>query len=172
MYDWTQATRWREDAPYNTATHKKYPQQFFPLKGYDVRPHRELYPMFPFSYVGFGDNKETSDNMWNQMYNSPQVIGNSTTLTRAKDIIEDFHINFISPYSITRNYYFHFYADYASSYVSRFSYPLFLSGGPNAGEYLLYNNRLIAVGDDNTIWYDNDGTISIYNYPTGSLEYD
>ncbi|MEK9713150.1 MAG: hypothetical protein VW258_11345, partial [Thalassolituus sp.] len=128
--------------------------------------------MFPFSYVGFGDNKETSDNMWNQMYNSPQVIGNSTTLTRAKDIIEDFHINFISPYSITRNYYFHFYADYASSYVSRFSYPLFLSGGPNAGEYLLYNNRLIAVGDDNTIWYDNDGTISIYNYPTGSLEYD
>lgn len=171
-YDWTQATRWREDAPLNTGTRVKYREQFFPYKGYDVRPHQQLAYMFPFSIVGFGNNKETSDNLWYEMYHSSQVIGNSTNLTRAKDIIEDFHINFISPFSFTRNYYFHFYTDNATSYVSRFSYPLFLSGGPNNGQPLLGNNRLIAVGDDNTLWFDNDGTLSIYNYPTGSVEYD
>ena len=171
-YEWTQATRWREDAPLNTRTRKKYPQQLFPFKGYDVRPHEQLWYMFPFSISGFGNNKETSDNLWVEIYNSSRVIGNSSNLTRAKDIIEDFHINFTSPFSFTRNYYFHFYTDHASSYVNRSSFPLYVSGGPHNGEYILNNNNLIAVGDDNTLWFDSDGTFSVYNYPTGTLEFD
>ena len=172
VYDWTQATRWREDAPLNTRTRKKYPQQLFPFKGYDVRPHEHLWYMFPFAISGLGNNKETSDNLWLEMYNSPRVIGNSSDLPRAKDIMEDFHINFISPYSFTRNYYFHFYTDHSTSYVNRSAFPLYVTGGPHDGEYILENNSVIAVGDDNTLWFDSDGTFSIYNYPTGSLEFD
>jgi hypothetical protein len=33
------------------------------------------------------------------------------------------------------------------------------------------NNRLLAMGDDNSLWLDSDGSLSYYNYPTGTLEF-
>ncbi len=171
-YEWTQATRWREDAPLNTAVYKKYPEQFFPYQGYDVRPHQEWRSMHPWLLVGDGNNKQSSDNLWREVTESGYVIGNSTNLTRARDMMEDFHINFVNPLNITRNFYFHFYSDNATSYVNRISFPLTLVNGPNAGQSLLFNNRLIAMGDDNTLWLDLDGTLSIYNYPTARVEFD
>ncbi len=121
-YEWTQATRWREDAPLNTAVYKKYPEQFFPYQGYDVRPHQEWRSMHPWLLVGDGNNKQSSDNLWREVTESGYVIGNSTNLTRARDVMEDFHINFVNPLNITRNFYFHFYSDNATSYVNRISF--------------------------------------------------
>ncbi|WP_370293544.1 DUF6701 domain-containing protein, partial [Thalassolituus sp.] len=121
-YEWTQATRWREDAPLNTAVYKKYPEQFFPYQGYDVRPHQEWRSMHPWLLVDDGNNKQSSDNLWREVTESGYVIGNSTNLTRARDVMEDFHINFVNPLNITRNFYFHFYSDNATSYVNRISF--------------------------------------------------
>ena len=96
-YSWTQVTRWREDVTTTATTRKIYPETIFPTKGYDSRPHQQLRSMFPGAISGDGNNTLTSDNLWDQVMASPQVLGNSTTLTRARDLVEDYQINFLTP---------------------------------------------------------------------------
>ncbi|MBI2732804.1 MAG: hypothetical protein HYX44_05745 [Aquabacterium sp.] len=172
-YSWTQASRWQEEDRYTSVGGATvYPQEWYPAKGYDVRPHAALYSMFPSLVVGDGNNQQTSNNLWAALITSPNVIGNSTTLTRARDISEDWDINFVDPKVANKNYWADFYIDKPITYVDRAAFPLTLTGGPQAGQSLLGNNNLLAMGDDNSLWLDADGTLSYYNYPTGTLEFD
>lgn len=91
--------------------------------------------------------------------------------TRARDFVEDWDINFINPSVNSVNYWFDFYSDNSTNTVSRSSFPLTLVNGPQAGQSLIGNNNLLAMGDDNSLWLDADGSLSYYNYPTGTLEF-
>ncbi|MGK5021375.1 PEP-CTERM sorting domain-containing protein [Janthinobacterium sp. LB2P10] len=171
-YNWTQVSRWREGVRYNQDGATIYPQEWYPAKGYDVRPHKQLYKMFPELVVGDGNNKATSDNLWKALLNSPNVIGNSSNLVRAHDISEDWDINFVDPNVSNKNYWTDWYVDKGWGEVPRGAYPLTLTGGPQAGQSLLGNNNLLAMGDDKSVWLDVDGTLSYYNYFTGTLAFD
>lgn len=171
-YSWTQVTRWREDVTTTATTRKIYPETIFPTKGYDSRPHQQLRTMFPGAISGDGNNTLTSDNLWDQVMASPQVLGNSTTLTRARDLVEDYQINFIDPANSARNFVFEFYSDNSTSYLSATTYPRILTNGPNSGQSILGNNRLLAMGDDHMLWLDLDNTLSLYNYVGGRVTYD
>lgn len=174
-YTWTEVARWQEEDRYASAGVTIYPQEFYPSKGYDVRPHQATRDLFPGAIVGDGNNQATSNNLWAALATSGNVIGNGnghgSSLTRARDISEDWDINFVNPNVNDRNYWFDWYADNATAFVSRASFPLTLTGGPQAGQSILNNNKLLAMGDDNSLWLDNDGTLSYYNYPTGTLEF-
>lgn len=169
-YSWTQSTRWREDSTSQDDQRVIYPESNFPSKGYDVRPHQQLRSMFPSAIVGDGNNKETSDNLWEAMLASEYVIGNSSDLPRARDMVEDYQINFIDPTVNSDNFFFTYYSDNSTRDLSRFFIPLTLSGGPHDGESIINNNNLLAVGDNNTLWLDPDGSISIYNYDFGGVD--
>lgn len=171
-YTWTQISRWKEDGRSVVPTRVRYQQQFFPNKGYDIRPHQQIRNVYPAAIVGDGNNKQTSDNLWTAIVGSEYVIGNSATLPRARDLMEDFHMNFVDPSLSDRNYYFYYYSDNSTYYVFRSSYPLTLQNGPNVGESLLTSTKLLAMGDDNSLWLDDDGSLSYYNYPTGRVGYD
>ncbi|WP_436476871.1 PEP-CTERM sorting domain-containing protein [Janthinobacterium sp. LB3P112] len=171
-YNWTQVSRWMEGARYAQDGATIYPQEWYPAKGYDVRPHQQLYAMFPGQVVGDGNNKVTSDNLWKALLTSRDVIGNSTNLTRARDISEDWDVNFVNPNVPNKNYWTDFYVDKGWGEISREAYPLTLTGGPQAGQSLLGNNNLLAMGDDKSVWLDVDGTLSYYNYLTGTLAFD
>lgn len=168
-YTYTQVSRWQEEDRTTSGGLTTYPQEFYPSKGYDVRPHSRLWSMFPGSVVS-GNAKATSDNMWVSLMESAHLIGNATTRTRARDFMEDWDYNFVDPAVSASNYWSDFYVDYTSASISRSGYPLTLTGGPHAGESILGNNDLLAMGDDNTLWLDGDGSLSIYNYPGGSLQ--
>ena len=170
-YTWTQVTRWREEITTMTPTRKIYPETIFPVKGYDSRPHQQLRTMFPLALVSGGNNTETSDNLWDEVLASPLVLGNSTTLTRARDLVEDHQVNFIDPANLLRNFYFEFYTDNSTAYVSSTTYPRVLVDGPNAGQSVLGSNRLLAMGDDHMLWLDTDNTLSLYNYVGGKVTY-
>lgn len=171
-YTWTQVSRWQEEDRYASGGNAVYRQEFFPSKGYDVRPHQVLRTLFPDAIAGDGNNQATSNNLWAALKTSENVIGNSTSLTRARDFMEDWDINFVVPGVADKNYYFDWYTDNSTAYVFRSSFPLTLVGGPQAGSALLKNQNLLAMGDDNSLWLDADGTLSYYNYPTGTLEFD
>ncbi|MDB6068943.1 MAG: sorting protein, partial [Verrucomicrobiales bacterium] len=99
---------------------------------YTVEPHTRLDTLFPGATV-VGDAKKTSDNQWAALANSAYVIGGQSTLTRGRDIMEDYQVNFIDPSTSALNYYFEFYSNNAGTTVSRLGYPLTLTGGPMAG---------------------------------------
>lgn len=170
-YTWTQVSRWQEEDRYSASGNTVYRQEFYPSKGYDVRPHQATRQLFPDAIVGDGNNQDTSNGLWESLILSPNVIGNSTTLTRARDFVEDWDINFVNPTVNDRNYWFDFYSDNSTNHVSRAAFPLTLVGGPQAGQSVLGNNNLLAMGDDNSLWLDADGSLSYYNYPTGTLEF-
>ncbi|MBH1987693.1 MAG: PEP-CTERM sorting domain-containing protein [Burkholderiales bacterium] len=171
-YTWTQVSRWQEEDRYNSGGSVVYREEWFPSKGYDVRPHQVLRTLFPGAIVGDGNNQATSNNLWAALSTSSSVIGNSTNLTRARDFMEDWDINFVAPGVSDKNYFFDWYTDNSTAYVARSAFPLTLVGGPQAGSSLLNNQNLLAMGDDNSLWLDADGTLSYYNYPTGTLEFD
>ncbi len=168
-YAWTHTARWMEDARKNDGP-KTYRQD--PTGYYDTRPHQQLWSMFPDAVTGDGNNQATSEDLWAELLQSDYLIGNSSSLVRAHDTIEDWHFNFIDPDDSSWSYYFYTYTDFSSLRLSRSSFPLTLVNGVNAGESLLNNDRLLAVGDDNTLWLDNDGTLSIYGYPGASVRVD
>ena len=171
-YQWTQVSRWQEEDRITSGGSTIYKQEWFPHKGYDVRPHQVTRTLFPDAIVGDGNNQATSNNLWAALAVSPLVIGNSTNLTRARDFMEDWDINFVAPGVNDKNYFFDWYTDNSTAFVARSAFPLTLVNGPNAGQSLLNNNRLLAMGDDNSLWLDLDGTLSYYNYPTATLEFD
>jgi hypothetical protein len=170
-YQWNQATRWREDGRLEASGVVVYPREGYPAKSYDVRPAQHLRKMYPEAIVGDGQNQATSNNLWLAVLRSDKVLGNSTNLTRARDILEDWDINFIDPRYPTRNYWFDFYIDnYADEvYVS---YAPTMLNGPQKGAAALGNNNLLAMGDDRLAWLDPDGSLSFYWRGTGMLDYD
>ncbi len=171
-YTNTQVSRWKEDARYFSGGNTVYAEEWGTLKGYDVRPNPAAKTLFPNAIVGDGNNKATSDNLWLSLANSNQVLGNSSNrLTRARDLSEDWDINFIVPGVNDKNYWFNWYADNMSAYVARSAFPLTLVNGPQAGASILNNQNLLAMGDDNSLWLNGDGSLSYYNYPTGTLEF-
>ncbi|MEK9713151.1 MAG: hypothetical protein VW258_11350, partial [Thalassolituus sp.] len=168
-YTWTHTARWLEEGRVNSGP-VIYRQE---IDGYwDTRPHQQLRSMYPTDLVGDGNNQATSDNLWKRILTSENLIGNSGAPVRAVDAMEDFHYNFIDPAVPDESYYFYFYIDNSSLWLHRTAFPLTLANGPNAGEYMINNPRLLAMGDDNSLWLDNDGTLSYYNYPGATLEYD
>ena len=135
-----------------------------------VEPHTRLDTLFPAVTVP-GDAAATSNNQWAALVNSAYLVGGQSTLTRGRDVVEDWEINFIDPATPTVNYWYDFYSNNAATTVTRVGYPLTLTGGPMAGQSILSNNKLLAVGDDNTMWWDaGTGKVSYYNYPNGNLE--
>ncbi len=170
-YRWTQTARWAEDLRLEASGVVVYPRLAYPAKSYDVRPAQHLRKMFPGAIVGDGQNKQTSNNLWRSLLASPTVLANSTTLTRAKDITEDWDINFIDPKYPTKNYWFDFYVDnYADEVYVMYS-PTMLNG-PQKGAIALGNNNLLAMGDDRMAWLDADGSLSFYWRGSGLLDYD
>lgn len=134
------------------------------ISRWDVRP--DLHAQVLFSGM-------TSTEQFESLFHSGYVLAWDTNLVRGKDVVEDTHYNWISPNYPDRNYYNPWYTDQGDYYVTRAAYPITLSNqGPHAGESLIGNNNLIAFGDDDTLWYDNDGTLSLYNYPGATLAYD
>lgn len=171
VYQWTQTARWKEDARLEASGVVVYPREAYPGKSYDVRPNQHTRKMFPGAIVGDGNNKVTSNNLWASLMASRNVVGNSTTLTRARDISEDWDINFIDPLYPTRNYWFDFYGDnYADgTYVG---FAQVIQNGPQKGSAVLGNNNLLAMGDDRGAWLDPDGSLSYYWRENGLLDYD
>lgn len=171
VYQWTQTARWKEDARLEASGVVVYPREGFPGKSFDVRPAQHARKMFPGAIVGDGNNKATSNNLWSALLASRQVVGNSTTLTRARDLSEDWDINFIDPQYPTRNYWFDFYVDnYGEGVYVTFA-PTILNG-PQKGAVVLGNNNLLAMGDDRGAWLDADGSLSYYWRGNGVLDYD
>ena len=174
---WTQVTRWLEGSRTATTDGVLYPQEYYTTwtkekKSYHIRPHQEVAALFPDAIVGDGLNKATSDNLWVALMSSPHVIGNSSNLTRARDVMEDFEINFVVPGVNDRNYWFNYYEDHSADFVWRHSHPLTLLNGPQHGQSLMGNNNLLAMGNDNSMWLDADGSLSFYRYYTGTVDVD
>ncbi len=126
---------------------------------YDVRPHSRTESMFP---------GQTSSERWYSLITSGYVMGgHKSTLTRGIDFVEDWDINFIDPANPSNTYWGDFYSDRQTGSVSRSGYPDTLSTGPQTGQSLLTSNNLIAMGDDHSLWYDSDGTLSRYSFGSG-----
>ncbi len=126
---------------------------------YDIRPHSRTESMFP---------GQTSSERWRSLITSGYVMGgHKSTLTRGIDLAEDWDINFIDPTDPSRTYWGNLYIDRETGSVSRSGYPDRLSTGPQAGQSLLTSNNLIAMGDDHSLWYDADGTLSRYSFGSG-----
>ncbi|MGC4060969.1 MAG: hypothetical protein QM749_09010 [Aquabacterium sp.] len=170
------AARWNEWGRYSSGGTTVYPEEFLNLNEYDVCPPKQLYTMYP-SLVVAGNIQQTCANLWVAMLESSYVLGSSIALTRAKDLSEDWDINFVDPGDSGNNYWFNWYSNqyggalslWLNPSVLRALYPLTLSGGPHAGEAILTNNKLLALGDDKLVLLDSDGSISLYNYLGGTL---
>jgi hypothetical protein len=113
----------------------------------------------------------TSGETWSALLTSGYVIGaQKSTLTRGRDIIEDYDINFINPNISSTNYWGDFYTSNPADSISRSGYPLVtVDAGPQANKSLFGNDNLIAMGDDSSLWYDADGSLSRYSYAGGTL---
>lgn len=170
------AARWDEAAASTSGGITLYPEEHGGSAEYDVCPSGQLVTMFPAAVVP-GNIRQTCANLWVALLESDQVLGAAITLTRAKDMSEDWDVNFIDPADPTHNHWFDWYANqyfspnsWGSPTVTRSGYPLTLSGGPHAGEAVLGNTALLAMGDDKYVFIDPDGSLSFYNYAGGSLQ--
>lgn len=172
---YTFAARWDEAGASTSGGVTTYPAEHRGANEYDVCPPRQLSLMFPAAVVA-GNIRQTCSNLWVALLESSQTLGSAITLTRAKDLSEDWDLNFVDPSVGNVNHWFDWYdnqynspSSWGNPTVSRSGYPLTLSGGPHAGEPVLNNDRLLALGDDNLIMLDADGSLSIYRYGGGTL---
>ncbi len=134
-----------------------------PQLRYDVTPDLNAQALFT----------GTSSEQWKQLLESGYIMGTGTHLTRGQDFSEDFHLNWVNPAVMDRNYYDNWWIPGEDLYVFSSGYPRTLANqGPHAGASVLANPNLLAMGDDNFLFWDDDGTISVYNYPGGTLETD
>ncbi|MDO9237976.1 MAG: hypothetical protein Q7U28_18305 [Aquabacterium sp.] len=173
-YNWTFAARWNEVTRSTSGGVTTYPEEFYPYKEYDVRPHQQLRSMFPGAIVGNGNNKATSDNLWIELLQSKQLYGNSTSRTRGRDVSEDWDLQFIDPSDTSKLHWFNWYVDNTwILYVDTWSYPVVMANGPHAGESWVGNNDLLAMGDNKSVWIDVDGSLSFYHMGVwGLIDYD
>lgn len=173
---YTFAARWDEFAATTSGGITTYPEEHGGLNEYDVCPPKQLSLMFPGAVVP-GNIQQTCANVWVALIESSHALGSASTLTRAKDLSEDWDINFIDPSDSSSNYWFKWLANqyvnasiWGNPSVARAFFPITLTGGPHSGESVLGNNQLLALGDDKLLLYDTDGSLSLYNYPGGSLQ--
>jgi hypothetical protein len=131
---------------------------------YDVEPDVNAQALF----------SGTSSERWTKLLESGYILGMGTPLTRGQDVSEDFHLNWINPEVEDRNYYDNWWVTGEDLYVLSSLYPRTLANqGPHANASVISNPNLLAMGDDNYLFWDEaDGTISIYNYHGGTLETD
>lgn len=170
-YNWTQVTRFKEDARLEASGVVVYVREGGKAKSFDIRPHQMTRTLFPGAIVGDGRNQATSHQLWNALLDSPLVIGNSSRLVRARDVMEDWDINFVNPQEPGKNYWFDFYADNVARGVW-VSYAHSIANGPQKGEVVIGNQKLLAMGDDRSAWLDNDGSLSFYWRGSGLLDMD
>lgn len=174
--NYTFAARWNEWGRYSSGGVVVYPEEFGNFNQYDVCPPQQTSVIFPSAVVA-GNIKQTCDNLWKALIESSYILSSSSSQVRAKDLSEDWIIDYVDPNNSTNNYYFNWYANqyfgfswaWGDPYVLRWVYPLTLSGGPHNGESVLGNGKLLAFGDKRFVMLDNDGSLSFYWYGAGGL---
>lgn len=167
---YTFTARWNEWGRYKQGAQTIYPEEHLGLWEYDVCPSLQTRNLFPSAVVG--SVKQTCDNLWKALLNSPYLLGSAAAGVRARDVSEDWDLNIIDPSDTVRNYYFDWYANslFANPYVFRIGYPLYLDPvGPHAGAYVVNNPNVLAMGDDVFVMLDPDGSLSYYVYAGGWL---
>ncbi|HEX5356317.1 MAG TPA: DUF6701 domain-containing protein [Aquabacterium sp.] len=174
--NYTFAARWNEWGRYSSGGVVVYPEEFGNFNEYDVCPPQQTSVIFPSAVVS-GNIKQTCANLWKSLIESSYILSSSSSLVRAKDLSEDWIIDYVDPNDSTNNYYFNWYANqyfgfswaWGDPSVLRWVYPLTLSGGPHNGESVLGNGKLLAFGDKRFVMLDNDGSLSFYWYGVGGL---
>lgn len=174
--NYTFAARWNEWGRYSSGGAVVYPEEFGNFNQYDVCPPQQTSVIFPGAVVA-GNIKQTCDNLWTALIESTYILSSSSTLVRAKDLSEDWIIDYVDPNNSIYNFYFNWYANqyFGASWlwgdpsVLRLVYPIALSGGPHSGESVLGNSKLLAFGDKRFVMLDNDGSLSYYWYGVGGL---
>ncbi len=167
---YTFAGRWNELARSKVGADHIYPAEHLGLWEYDVCPPTQARSLFPSAVVA--NTKQTCDNLWKALLNSTYLLGSAATVVRAKDMSEDWDLNFIDPSDNARNYYFNWYINslLLNTYVLRALYPLNLAAtGPQASAYVVNNPNVLAMGDDAYVMLDADGSLSYYAYLGGWL---
>jgi len=147
-----------------------YPAEHLGLWEYDVCPPTQTRSLFPSAVVA--NAKQTCDNLWKALLNSPYLLGSAATVVRAKDMSEDWDLNFIDPSDGGRNHDFNWYINSLLLNISvlRALYPLNLAAtGPQAGAQVVNNPNVLAMGDDAYVMLDADGSLSYYAYLGGWL---
>lgn len=168
--NYTFTARWNEWGRYKVGAQTLYPAEHHGLWEYDVCPSLQTRNLFPSAVVS--SVKQTCDNLWKALLNSPYLLGSAAEGVRARDVSEDWDLNIIDPSDGVRNHYFDWYANslFANPYVFRFGYPLYLDPvGPHAGAYVVNNPKVLAMGDDVFVMLDPDGSLSYYVYAGGWL---
>lgn len=176
--NYTFAARWNEWGRTTSGGITTYPEEFGNFNEYDVCPPKELSTMFPSAVVA-GNMQQTCNNLWKALIESSYGLSSSTSKTRAKDLSEDWIIDFVDPSDSINNYWFNWYGNqyfgapflWGNPSVLRFVYPLTLSGGPHNGESVLGNSNLLAFSDKLFVMLDNDGSLSYYWYGVAGLLY-
>lgn len=107
----------------------------------------------------------TAYEIWQQFLESDYILGKGSTKVRGWDYVEDWQINFINPDLDNYNPYFD-YLYTTSAQVSRTTYPLILANGEN----VLGNDNILMMGDDNFLYLNSNGTLTLYNYPGGTVQ--
>ncbi len=166
----TFTARWNEWGRYKVGAQTIYPAEHHGLWEYDVCPSLQTRSLFPEAVVS--SVKQTCDNLWKALLNSPYLLGSAAEGVRARDVSEDWDLNIIDPSDAVRNHYFDWYANslFSNPYVLRIGYPLYLDPvGPHAGAYVVNNPKVLAMGDDVFVMLDPDGSLSYYVYAGGWL---
>lgn len=168
--NYTYTARWNEWGRYKVGAQTIYPAEHLGGPEYDVCPSLQTRSLFPEAVVS--SVKQTCDNLWKALLNSPYLLGSAAEGVRARDVSEDWDLNIIDPSDAVRNHYFDWYANslFANPYVLRIGYPLYLDPvGPHAGAYVVNNPKVLAMGDDVFVMLDPDGSLSYYVYAGGWL---
>lgn len=166
--NYTFTARWNEWGRYQQGGYTVYPAEHLGGLEYDVCPSLQTRALFPAAVVS--NVKQTCDNLWKALLNSPYLLGSAASGVRARDVSEDWDLNIIDPSDNVRNHYFDWYANslVANPYVLRSGYPLYLDPvGPQAGAYVVGNPNVLAMGDDVYVMLDPDGSLSYYVYAGG-----
>lgn len=112
----------------------------------------------------------TNRDRWTALLNSGYIMGSGTTLTRGQDISEDWDINFINPADGNAKNHYYMLLEAVGGDGVIITRPTTFTGGYRAGESLLNNNNVLAVGDERILCFDQeDGSLSYYSYGDGSL---
>lgn len=167
--NFTFAARWNEWGRYKSGGVTVYPEEFGNLWQYDTCPPTEVSAIFPATTVP-GNIKQTCANRWKALIESPYLMASAAQGVRAKDMSEDWILDFVNPNDSVWNNYFNWYVNsaYINPQVLRIVYPTTLANsGPHAGKSVINNPNVLAVGDKLFVMLDPDGSLSYYLYGAG-----
>lgn len=167
--NYTYSARWNEWGRYKSGGVTVYPEEFGNGWEYDTCPPTEVSAIFPATTVP-GNIKQTCDNRWKALIESPYLMASAAQGVRAKDMSEDWILDYVNPTDSVWNNYFNWYVNnaYINPQVLRIVYPTTLANwGPHAGESVIGNPKVLAVGDKLFVMLDPDGSLSYYLYGAG-----